>query len=96
MKVRMEDKNLKALSLEDLDGIAGGAGYTEEEWAQWTRDWKDYWIYYYGDARCGNCGQYLDVSIESYNKDMAYNVYMNNAFKCSRCGQVMKPVKGWK
>ena len=50
----MEEKEMKALSMEDLDGVAGG-----------------------------------------YNKDMAYDVYMNNAFMCT-CGQVIRPVKGWK
>ena len=35
----MEEKEMKALSMEDLDGVAGG--YNDEEWAQWTRSWKD-------------------------------------------------------
>ena len=89
----MEDKNLKALSPEELDEVTGG--YTDEEWAGWTRQWKDWWISHYGDTRCGNCGRYLDGVIEGYNKDMAYDVYMNNAFMCT-CGQVIRPVKGWK
>ena len=93
MKVRMEDKNLKVLSLEELDGVNGG--YNDEEWAKWTREWKDWWIKYYGGTRCGNCGNYLAGTIEGYDKDKAYDVYMNNAFMCT-CGQVIRPVKGWK
>ena len=93
MKVRMEDKSLNALSLEELDGVTGG--YNDEEWAKWTREWKDWWKKYYGGTRCGNCGNYLAGVIEGYDKDMAYDVYMNNAFMCT-CGQVIRPVKGWK
>ena len=93
VKVRMEDKNLKELSLEELEGISGG--YNDAEWAAWTRAWKDWWIDHYGGTRCGNCGNLLAGTIEGYDKDMAYDVYMNNAFMCT-CGQVIRPVKGWK
>ena len=94
MKLRMEDKNLKALSLEDLDGVAGGQDYSKE-WEEWTREWKEWWIYYYGDARCGNCGRYLNTVIKDYDRAMAYDVYMNNAFMC-KCGQVIRPVNKWR
>lgn len=88
-----KSNELQELDLEDLNEISGG--YNDEEWAQWTRAWKDWWKDHYGDVRCGNCGRYLNGVIEGYNKDMAYDVYMNNAFMCT-CGQVIRPVKGWK
>ena len=62
----MEEKEMKALSMEDLDGVAGG--YNDEEWAQWTRSWKDWWKAHYGDTRCGNCGRYLNNVIEGYDR----------------------------
>ena len=37
----MEDKKLKELTLEELDGVNGG--YNDAEWAKWTREWKDWW-----------------------------------------------------
>lgn len=35
---------------------------------------------------------FVEVTLEEAT---AYDVYMNNAFECT-CGQVIRPVKGWK
>ncbi|MBR2067486.1 MAG: hypothetical protein IJ875_04410 [Solobacterium sp.] len=92
-KKTIESKEKQMLTLDELDEIAGG--YNNEEWAQWTRAWKDWWKANYGAVRCWNCQRFLNGVIEGYDKDMAYDVYMNNAFKCV-CGQIIRPVKGWK
>ena len=94
-KKTIESKEMQLLTLDELDEIAGGQGYNDEQWAQWTRAWKDWWKAHYGETWCTNCHRYLKAVIENYDKDMAYDVYMNNAFKCE-CGQIIKPVKGWK
>ena len=83
------------LNLNDLDGIAGGQVPNNEAWNNWAREWKNFWIKYYGDTRCWNCGRYLSATIEGYDASMAYDVYMNVAFLCG-CGQVIRPVTGWK
>jgi len=75
----MED--ITELNLDDLGEIAGGQVPDNEAWNNWARQWKDYWIKYYGDNRCEKCGQYLNTTIEGYDASMSYDVYMNNTFK---------------
>lgn len=75
------------LAMDELDDISGGAGYNEQQWAEWTDAWKAWWIKYYGDIICPMCHMPMINAIVTYNKDLAYDCYMNNALKCT-CGNV--------
>ena len=83
------------LAIDELDNISGGAGYNEQQWAEWTKAWKDWWIKYYGDIVCPKCHMPMLNAIVTYNKDLAYDCYMNNALMC-KCGNVCWIQDNWK
>ena len=88
----MDNDKIKALSLEELDLVAGGA--TDEQWEEWANAWKTWWIQHYGDVRCHHCGRRLGDMIPGYDVNMAYDTFMNNAFLC-KCGQVIRATESW-
>ena len=73
------------LGNQELEKATGGAGYNEQQWAEWTKAWKDWWIEHYGDIICPKCHMPMLNAIVTYDKDLAYDCYMNNALMC-KCG----------
>ena len=66
------------LGNQELEKATGGAGYNEQQWAEWTKAWKDWWIEHYGDIICPKCHMPMLNAIVTYDKDLAYDCYMKD------------------